>query len=173
MTCKRQLNTFALACLAISTLASVGWPAAADAPPQSMAAMRFLLGTWTCSVKAIDGSTPQVTAITSLSSDGTHMLSKTIAGGDGTTDMWLDSGKQQWVQTAKSSKGSTSQTSAGFSGTTMVWVGTITASGMPTMNYRTTLIKVSDTKTQQTDELGAPGSSTWLGADTATCVKVR
>ena len=161
----RPLTTTAALLLVLATTAT------AASTSQGMGSMRFMLGTWTCSVKAVDGSTPQVTSVTTLSSDGTHLLTRTTAGGEGTSDVWLDNNKKEWVQTANSSKGSSTQTSPGFNGPTIVWMGTVTASGMPALPYRTTMTKVSDTKTTQLDELGTPGGSSWLTADTATCVK--
>jgi hypothetical protein len=146
---------------------------AADSSTQSMTQMKFMLGTWTCSVKAVDGSTAQVTSLTTLSSDGTRLLTKTTAGGEGTSEIWLDQNQKQWVQTATSSKGSSTQNSPGFIGTMIVWSGTVTAGGMPAMPYRTTMTKLSDTKTTQVDELGTPGGSSWLTADSATCTKAH
>jgi hypothetical protein len=149
-------------------------PAGADSAPsaaQGMSSMRFLLGTWTCSVKAVDGSTPQVTTVSSMSADGTKMLSRTVAGGDGGAQLWLDASKREWIQTSTSTKGSSTQTSPGWNGNSIVWTGTLSANGMPTFGYRTTVTKVSDTKTTQTDELSAPGGTSWIAADSAVCAK--
>jgi len=150
--------------------------AAADTAPsaaQSMSSMRFLLGTWTCSVKAVDGSNPQVTTVSTMSADGTKMLNRTVSGGDGTGQMWLDPNKRQWIQTADSTKGTSSQMSSGWTGHTIVWTGTLSANGMPTMGYRTTVVKVNDAKTTQIDELGNPSGGTWITADSAVCAKGR
>ncbi|HZV78953.1 MAG TPA: hypothetical protein VFF60_04990 [Candidatus Binatus sp.] len=163
----RTASTTAFLLMALVTMA------AADSSSQSMAQMKFMLGTWTCSVKAVDGSTAQITSLTTLSSDGTHLLTKTTAGGEGTSEIWLDPNQKQWVQTASSSKGSSTQNSPGFNRAMIVWNGTVTAAGMPAMPYRTTMTKLSDTKTTQVDELGTPGGSSWLTADSATCAKAH
>ncbi|HLN47025.1 MAG TPA: hypothetical protein VK216_02035 [Magnetospirillaceae bacterium] len=169
---KRIYALPAAALLLASTLNAS--PVAADTAPgaaQGMSSMRFLLGTWTCSVKAVDGSTPQVTTVSTMSPDGAKMLSRTVAGGDGGGQMWLDASKREWTQTTTATKGSSSQTSPGWNGNTLVWTGTLTANGMPTFGYRTTVTKISDTKTTQIDELSAPGGTSWIAADSAICAK--
>jgi hypothetical protein len=135
--------------------------------------MRFMLGTWTCSGAALDGTPIKVTDTTVMqgtANAGDRMVSHDPEG-KSTTTLWWDSTKQLWMLTSESAKASSSQTSPGWNGDMLVYTGTISLSGTPTVGYRTTITRVSDTKRQQIDELGNPGE--WLKFDTLSCEKSK
>ena len=149
-------------------LALVAPPASGADSKGDFTPMRFMLGTWTCSGKALDGSTFSLTQITTLNGD--QMLTRDSQNKSITTLYW-DSSKHAWVQTSESANGSSAQTSSGWSGASLVFTGTITIAGAPgAVGYRSTTTKVSDTQTQQLDELAKPDGS-WLTFDTGVCNK--
>ena len=112
----------------------------------NFAPMRFMLGAWTCSGKALDGSAFSVTQMTTMSGD--RMVTRDSEGKSTTAIFW-DSAKQQWVQTSESAQGTSTQTSSGWTGTSLVFTGTITIAGAPgAVGYRSTTVKVNDTQTQ-------------------------
>ena len=137
----------------------------------SLASMTFMLGTWSCTSKALDGSTIHTTLVTRLSSDGTRMVTRDTQG-DGTTTMWWDATKKQWMQTTATSKGSGVQTSPGWTGNSLVFVGTQDVNGVP-VGFRNTTTKVSDTQIQSMDELSPPSTSQWVTIDTTVCAKAH
>lgn len=168
----KQPNGMLLAAVALTAISLCTQPAAraAAAGPGNMSSMTFMLGTWSCSGKALDGSTFQTTQITTLSKDGAKLVTRDSEG-KGTTTVWWDAAKKHWVQTAETSKGSGFQTSAGWSGNSLVFLGTLQLAGAPEVGFRSTTTKVSDTKLQVLDELAVSGS--WLETDSATCAKAR
>jgi hypothetical protein len=138
------------------------------------ATMRAMLGTWTCSGAALDGTPFKVTDTTVMqgtAGNGGRFVSHD-SDGKSTTTLWWEPAKQLWMLTAESPKASSTQTSPGWNGDTLVFTGTISLSGAPTVGYRTTITKVSDTKKQQVDELGNPGAQ-WITFDTASCEKSK
>ena len=163
-------------CVALATcvlagglpLASSGASAQGDFAP-----MRFMLGTWTCSGAALDGTKFKVTDTTVIEGAGTsgRMVSHDSEGKSSTTLRW-DSTTQTWILTSESAKASSAQTSPGWSGDTLVFTGTISLSGAPTADYRTTITKNSDTQKQQVDELGNGGGQ-WITFATSSCEKVK
>jgi hypothetical protein len=147
-------------------LASSGAGTAGDFGP-----MRFMLGTWTCSGAALDGTKFKVTDTTVMQGAGTsgQMVSHDSEGKSSTTMRW-DSTTQTWLLTSESAKASSAQTSPGWSGDTLVFTGTISLSGAPTAGYRTTITRISDTQKQQVDELGNGGGQ-WITFATSSCEK--
>ena len=141
--------------------------------PGDFAPMRFMLGTWTCSGAALDGTKFKVTDTTVMEGAGTsgRMVSHDSEGKSSTTLRW-DSTTQTWILTSESAKASSAQTSPGWSGDTLVFTGTISLSGAPTADYRTTITKNSDTQKQQVDELGNGGGQ-WITFATSSCEKVK
>jgi hypothetical protein len=141
--------------------------------PGDYAAMRIMLGTWTCSGAALDGTKFKVTDTTVMEGSGTtgRMVSHDSEGKSSSTTRW-DATTQMWILTADSAKASSAQTSPGWSGDTIVFTGTITLAGAPTASYRTTITRISDTARQQVDELGNQGGQ-WITFDTATCAKSK
>lgn len=161
-----------LAAVSFAALSVCAQPAAraAAAGAGSLSSMTFMLGTWSCSGKALDGSTFQTTQITTFSKDGAKLVTRDSEG-KGTTTVWWDAPKKHWVQTAETGKGSGFQTSPGWSGNALVFLGTLQLAGAPEVGFRSTTTKVSDTKLQVLDELAVSGS--WLETDSATCAKAR
>jgi len=158
----RPAAAFAAVVIALAPAASLGGSSGNFAP------MRFMLGAWTCSGKALDGSGFSLTQTTTMSGD--RMVTRDSEGKSTTAIFW-DSAKQQWVQTSESGQGSSTQTSSGWTGTSLIFTGTITIAGSPgAVGYRSTTVKVNDAETQQLDELAKPDGS-WLTFDTAICTK--
>jgi hypothetical protein len=145
--------------------------AARAAAGGSLSSMAFMLGTWLCTSKALDGSTIHTTLVTRLSNDGTRMVTRDTQGA-GTTTMWWDVAKKQWIQTTATSKGSGVQTSPGWTGNSLVFVGTQEVNGIP-VGFRNTTTKVSDTQMQATDELSPPSTGQWVTVDTTVCAKAH
>jgi hypothetical protein len=165
------LSSAALALAPGSSSAAAGQP-----NPGDLAPMRFMLGSWTCSGTALNGSPFSVTQMTTIqpaanSRSGPRLVTHDSQG-KSTTALWWDADKQAWMQTSESSNGSSTQASTGWAGDSLVFTGTITVAGAGTLGYRSTTTKVSDTKTQQLDELAKPDGS-WVTFDTAVCEKSR
>jgi hypothetical protein len=149
-------------------LASSGAGAPGDFGP-----MHIMLGTWTCSGAALDGTKFKVTDTTVMEGAGTsgRLVSHDSEGKSSTTLRW-DSTTQTWILTSESPKASSAQTSPGWSGDTLVFTGTISLAGAPTADYRTTITRISDTQKQQVDELGN-GAGQWITFATSSCEKAK
>jgi len=164
----------ALLCAAVAMAAGVSAAAANQPDPGDLAPMRFMLGSWTCSGTALDGTPFSVTQMTAIqpaaSPGGAPRLVTHDSQGKSTTALWWEADKKTWMQTSDSSNGSSTQTSSGWSGNSLVFVGTISVAGAGTLGYRSTTTKVSDTQTQQLDELAKPDGC-WVTFDTAVCQK--
>lgn len=165
----------ALAAVGAASMLAGGLPLTSSgaSAPGDFGPMRFMLGTWTCSGAALDGTKFKVTDTTVMEGAGTsgRMVSHDSLGKSTTTMRW-DSTTQMWILTSDSAKASSAQTSPGWSGDTLVFTGTISLSGAPTAGYRTTMTRISDTMKQQVDELGNQGGQ-WITFDTASCEKSK
>ena len=161
-----RLSQSRIAAIVAAALAFTWLPAAAA--PGDMTPMKFMLGTWTCAGKALDGTPFSVTQITTIS--GGQMITHDIQG-QSTTTLYRDPNKQQWMQTPSSANGSSTQTSSGWSNGALIFTGTITITGAPSaVGYRSTTTKVNDSMTRQLDELANPTGG-WMTFDTAVCTK--
>lgn len=169
----KKITGILLAALALAGIALSGQPPMAKASPGGdLSSMAFMLGTWLCSGRALDGSTFQATQITTLSVDGSKLVTRDSEN-RGTTTVWWNADKKVFVQTASTSKGSGQQVSPGWSGKSLVFLGTLKLSGAPEVPFRSTTTKLSDTKINVLDELGVPDGGGWIATDTASCAKAR
>jgi hypothetical protein len=166
----------ASSCAALALATGVCVAAAGQPNPGDLAPMRFMLGSWTCSGKALDGSPFSLTQMTTIQPAGSAQSAPRLvtrdSQGKSTTTLWWNADKQVWMQTSESSNGSSTQTSTGWAGDSLVFTGTITVAGTGTLGYRSTTTKVSDAKTQQLDELAKPDGG-WVTFDTGVCEKNR
>ena len=154
----------ALALVLIASIACMG------AGPGDLNAMRFLLGTWTCSGEAMDGTQFHVTETTKLSADGSRLVTHDSSG-KVSTELYYDAARKLWVRTSVNGKdgSNSSETSPGWAGSTLILTGQINITGMQSLESRSTMTKVSPSKTTQVDELQAPTG--WMQFDTSTCEK--
>jgi len=159
-----------LVCSAAAAALCCASAALADQSP-GFATMTFMVGNWTCTGQAVDGSnfTIQETTTTDGSRFLTHDSENKTA-----TELYFDLSKGAWIQTSidKGSGSQSDQTSPGWNGNNLVFVGTLRIAGLQTVPYRSTTIKLSDAKTRNVDEI-QKGDGSWATFDTAICEKGR
>lgn len=137
-----------------------------------LGAMKFMLGTWSCSGQAIDGTPFHITETTKLSPDGSRLVTHDSSG-KVSTELYYDAARKLWVENAvNGNDGSNSiQTSPGWTGNSIVFIGQVNINGVQSLGYRSTWIKLSESETKQTDELQGPNG--WMQFDSASCAKAR
>lgn len=175
----------------LATLTIIPVPAAADEVigPGSMANMSFMLGSWDCSGRTADTGSPFAhTEIRTLVGDRIVISGPALPFDTGSlqnqkrtfrAELWWDASKKLWNVTAAASGFYESATSPGWTGDTLVFVGSLSRieSGIPsqvdypTYPYRLTMTKVSDTRIEDYDELGKPNGSGWVIQDREVCRK--
>jgi hypothetical protein len=135
-------------------------------------AMNFMLGTWTCSGKALDGSAFHLTETTKKSADGTRFVTRDSSG-KVSTELRYDEARKLWLESSVNANdgSNSSETSPGWEGDKLVFTGQVNIKGMQSLDYRSTTTKLSATRTEQVDEIQGPTG--WMQFDTATCDKAR
>ena len=160
--------------LLISAAVAIGASLACTSVSQAseFSSMSFMVGTWSCSGQAVDGTTFRVTETSKLSADGTRLVTSDSSG-KVSTELRYDAARKFWVETSVNANdgSNSSETSPGWDGNTLVFTGQVNLKGVQSLGYRSTTTKLSNTRTKQVDELQGPTG--WMQFDTATCEKTQ